>query len=128
MIKNYITKAVLFVVLSLLCFFIHDFILEYYQIVLPFSLEKVYLFHVGFSLLICVNFILLLTVDEISEQLGFIYLGSIFLKLILFSVAFNKTLFTEENVLFSSKISLLIPTVIFLLTEAIFVIKILNRK
>ncbi|WP_405610204.1 DUF6168 family protein [Polaribacter sp. Asnod1-A03] len=128
MIKNYITKAVLFVVFSFLCFFLHNFLLEYYQIVLPFSLEKVYFFHVGFSMLIYVNFLLFLTVDKISEQLGFIYLGAIFLKLTLFSVVFNKSIFSEENLIFSTKISLLIPTVIFLLTEAICVIKILNRK
>ncbi|WP_237587408.1 DUF6168 family protein [Polaribacter sargassicola] len=128
MIKNFIIKAILFVVLSFLCFFLHNFILEYYQIVLPFSLKKVYFFHVSFSLLILVNFLLLLTVDKISERLGFIYLGLIFFKLMLFTAAFNKSLLSEESLLFSSKISLLLPTIIFLLTEAVFVIKILKRK
>jgi hypothetical protein len=107
---------------------LHDFILKSSEIEIPFSLEKVYLFHVGFSLLICINFSVFSTVDKIFEQLGFIYLVSIFLKLIFFTIFFYNPIFTSETLSFSSKVSLCIPMIIFLLTEAFFVAKILNKK
>jgi len=88
----------------------------------------VYLFHLGFSMLICINFKLLSSVNKIADQLGFIYLGTLLLKLVLFSIIFYQSIFTEEELSKISRISLLIPALIFLLTEAIFVAKILNKR
>jgi hypothetical protein len=128
MIKQLLFQISVFLALYLVCFHLHDFILKSSEIEIPFSLEKVYLFHVGFSLLICINFSVFSTVDKIFEQLGFIYLVSIFLKLIFFTIFFYNPIFTSETLSFSSKVSLCIPMIIFLLTEAFFVAKILNKK
>lgn len=106
----------------------HALFLEKQEIMLPFSLKKVYLFHLGFSLLVCTNFQLLSTVNKLSEQLGFIYLATLILKIILFSIIFYQPIFKEENLLQTARVSLLIPAIIFLLTEVIFVAKILNKK
>lgn len=119
---------IVFFVLYFFGFQIHQVILENQQVNLSFSLQKIYLFHLCFSLLVCVHFKLLSTVDKIFQQLGFIYLVTIFLKIILFSIIFYNPIFTEENLEISSKISLLIPAIVFLLTEAFFVVKILNQK
>lgn len=109
-------------------YFLHETILKNLQIEIPFSLKKVYLFHLGFSLLICVNFAVFSTVDKIFQQLGFIYLIAIFLKIIIFCIIFYNPIFGKENLEFSSRVSLFIPMIFFLLTETFFVAKILHKK
>ena len=128
MIKSIFVLTTVFFFLFLVCFSLHEFFLENQQLILPFSLKKVYLFHLTFSLLICTNFLLFSTVDKIFEQLGFIYLGSIVLKLLLFSIIFYKSIFIGEKLTFIARLSLFIPMIVFLLTEAVFVAKILRKK
>ena len=128
MIKSIFLYATVFFSLFFLSTLLHENYLEKQAIILPFSLKKVYLFHLGFSLLICSNFLIFSTVDKIFEQLGFIYLVTIVLKLILFCVIFYKSIFTIENLTFEARLSLFIPMIIFLLTEAFFVAKILKKK
>jgi hypothetical protein len=128
MIKNVFLYASVFFLLFFISFFFHEKYIENQNIILPFSLKKVYLFHFGFSLLICINLNVLSIVNKFFEQLGFVYLVSIFLKLILFCVIFYKSIFTEESLSTVARISLFIPLIIFLSTEAIFVAKILNKR
>ncbi len=128
MIKSILLYFVTFSSLFLLSFFLHQYYLDVNEFVLPFSLQKVYLFHAGFSLLICVNFRLLANVDKIFPQLGFIYLGCLFFKIIFFCVVFYESLFNDTILPKIAKISLILPLFIFLLTEAIFIAKILNKK
>ncbi|RCS28473.1 hypothetical protein DUT90_00335 [Polaribacter sp. WD7] len=128
MIKSIIFYTIVFFLLFLVSNTLHQFYIESKAIQLPFSLQKVYTFHLGFSLLVCLNIALLSNVDKFTEQLGFVYLVTIFLKLILFSVIFYKSIFTEESLSTIARISLFVPSIIFLLTEAIFIAKILNKK
>ncbi|MFC4268004.1 DUF6168 family protein [Polaribacter marinivivus] len=128
MIKTIFLYSFIFFTLFYISFSLHNYFLEENQVLLPFSLKKVYLFHLGFSMLICINFKLLSSVNKIADQLGFIYLGTLLLKIVLFSIIFYQSIFTEEELSKISRISLLIPALIFLLTEAIFVAKILNKR
>jgi len=128
MIKTIFLYSFIFFTLFFVSFSLHNNFLEENQVLLSFSLKKVYLFHLGFSMLICINFKLLSSVNKIADQLGFIYLGTLLLKLVLFSIIFYQSIFTEEELSKISRISLLIPALIFLLTEAIFVAKILNKR
>lgn len=128
MIKNLLLYTFVFFSVFFISFFLHDFFLEKQALILSFSLKKVYIFHLGFSLLICSNFLVFSTVDKIFEQLGFIYLGTIVLKLILFCIIFYKSIFAEESLPFFARLSLFIPMIIFLLTEAFFVAIILKKK
>ena len=128
MIKSIFLYAFVFFSIFFLSLFLHQNYIEKQAIILPFSLKKVYLFHLGFSLLICTNFLLFSTVNKIFEQLGFIYLATILIKLILFCIIFYNPIFTKDNLSFSSRVSLIIPVIIFLLTEAIFVAKILLKR
>ena len=126
--KDIFTYIITFVMLFLAGFYLHQYLLEKQAIILPFSLDKIYLFHAFFSLVICINLRLISTVDKLFSQLGFIYLGTLLIKLILFGVFFYDPILTIEKLSFLEKLSLLIPVFIFLLTEAIFVVKILNKK
>lgn len=128
MIKKIFLYCIIFFSIFFISFFLHENIITKDAIILPFSLLKVYTFHLGFSLLICINFLVFSTVDKIFPQLGFIYLATIFLKIVLFSAFFYTSIFTGENLSQIARLSLFIPMIIFLLTEAIFVSKILNKK
>jgi len=128
MIKTIFLYSFIFFTLFFISFSLHNYFLEGNQVLLPFSLKKVYLFHLGFSMLICINFKLLSSVNKIADQLGYIYLGTLLLKIVLFSIIFYQSIFTEEELSKISRISMLIPALIFLLTEAIFVAKILNKR
>jgi hypothetical protein len=126
--KDIFRYILVFVLLFLIGNYGHQFLLEFLELKLSFSLEKIYLFHAFFSALICVNLRVVSTVDKLFPQLGFIYLSTLVIKLILFAIFFYNPILTIDSFSFSEKISLFIPLFIFLLTEAIFVLKILNQK
>jgi len=128
MIRSVLLFSVVFFIVFIIGFSIHDFLIQKQQISLPFSLKKVYLFHLFFSLIICVNFLIFSNFNKFFEQLGFIYLGTILLKLTLFCFLFYPSIFTEEELALSSRMSLFIPVILFLITEATIVAKILKKK
>ena len=128
MIRSVLLFSVVFFIVFIIGFSIHDFLIQKQQISLPFSLKKVYLFHLFFSLIICVNFLIFSNFNKFFEQLGFIYLGTILLKLTLFCFLFYPSIFTEEELALSSRMSLFVPVVLFLITEATIVAKILKKK
>tara|TARA_B110000091_G_C13457839_1_gene326848 strand:+ start:180 stop:569 length:390 start_codon:yes stop_codon:yes gene_type:complete len=128
MIKTISIYTFVFFSLFMISLFLHESMMEKQAIILPYSLRKVYLFHLSFSLLICVNFKLFSTVDKIFEQLGFIYLGTLLLKIILFYAIFYRPIFANENLTQTARLSLFLPLIIFLLTEVIFVAKVLVKK
>ena len=126
--KDIFRYIVVFVFLFLIGFYTHKFLLDFLGLKIIFSLEKVYLFHAFFSALICVNLRVFSTVDKLLPQLGFIYLSTLVLKLILFAIFFYNPLFTVDSFTSAEKGSLFFPLFVFLLTEAVFVLKILNQK
>ncbi|PQB08540.1 hypothetical protein BST83_16480 [Polaribacter filamentus] len=128
MIKHILIYFLIFFGIFFLSFSTHENYIDTQEVILPFSLQKVYVFHLGFSVLVCVNFRLFSNVDKIFPQLGFIYLVALFLKIVLFCALFYQSIFNEENLSQIARVSLFIPMLIFLSTEAFFVAKILNKK
>jgi hypothetical protein len=128
MIKDLLGYLVVFVALYFIGLYVHQEVLANKGIGLRFSLEKMYLFHAFFSGLICVNLRFASTVDNLTSQIGILYLATFVIKLILFGVFLYKPIFTIENLTFPERLSLLIPLFIFLLTEVILMVKILNEK
>jgi len=128
MIRSVFVIAVVFFFTFLVGFSLHQFFIENQQITLPFSLKKIYLFHLVFSLLVCTNFQLLSSVNNLFDQLGFIYLVTIVLKIVLFCITFYKSIFITEKLSLASRVSLFVPMIIFLSTEVVFIAKILNKK
>jgi hypothetical protein len=126
--KDLFRYILVFTSLFLVVSYVHQFLVAYLDLKFSFSLYKVYAFHAVFSALICVNLRVISTVDKLFSQLGFIYLSTLVLKLIFFTLFFYSSLFTVESFSFLEKLSLFFPLFIFLLTEAIFVLKILNQK
>ncbi|WP_299015217.1 DUF6168 family protein [uncultured Polaribacter sp.] len=128
MIKRVLIIAVVFLMLGVLGYHLHHYILTKLAINPTFSLSKLYIFNTGFSLLVCSNFVLLSNVNKIAEQLGFIYLGALLLKIVLFVATFYVTVIKQNIVPLADKISMLITLFIFLSTELFFVIKLINKK
>ncbi|MEM6718313.1 MAG: DUF6168 family protein [Bacteroidota bacterium] len=120
-----------FIAFGLLFFlgdFVHNYVIENQRIDLGFSLQNMYAFHAFFSLQLCIVFALLSNNEKLRPQLGFIYLGSFVLKIIVFCVLFYSILFTGEKLTNPQRISLAIPMLLFLILEVYFIIKILNKN
>ena len=94
-------------------FFLHQWTLEYKGWSLSFNLQKVYAFHAVFSLVVCLNFLILSKVEKLAHQLGFLYFGAFFVKIVLFALLFSNLLFKEGSLAKFDSISLLIPLFLF---------------
>ena len=126
MVKNLVTYILIFTIVGVSTYLLHNNFIEEKNISLPISLKKVYLFFVLFSLVICFLFKVGSVINKIKEQLGFIYLGTIIFKIIVFAVIFYKSVF-EVDLSNAQRIALIIPMAIFLFIEVFFVAKILNK-
>ena len=128
MIKNSVKYALLFSALLFGGYYIHSFLLKDNNSLFPFSLLKVYSFHAIISLLTCILIEMFSRQPKQHDQLGFIYLGALVFKIILFCIMFNKVLFSDQNLSTFQSVSMLIPLALFLVTEVYFIIQILNRN
>ncbi|CAM1345460.1 DUF6168 family protein [Tenacibaculum amylolyticum] len=126
MIKRIVLFFAVAIVLFLVTYFSHQYILSANKTVLSFSLSSVYLFHVIAASLIYV--IIEFVAEKLPTQAGYAYLASIFLKMGFFVLIFNTDLFGNEALTKPERISLVIPLFVFLITEAIAVSKLLNSK
>ncbi len=76
---------------------------------------------------ICAIFYFLSLKERFVGQIGYLYLGTLLLKLLLFSLIFKDFLFHEEEDSLAERISLLVPVFLFLFFEVIIIVKILGR-
>lgn len=128
MIRQILVYMVVFGLLFFLGEYIHTYSIQQQEIDLGFSLQKMYGFHAFFSLQLCIVFLLLSENKKISPQLGFIYLATFVIKIVLFCIVFYDPLFTAETLMTAQRLSLFIPMIIFLAAEAYFIVKILNKN
>ena len=126
MIKRILFFLIAVLLLFVISFFSHDFILQSKEISVSFSLIGVYSFHVISA--IVVYSIVELVAEKIPNQAGYAYLASIFLKIGFFVLIFQASIFANEELTKPERISLVIPLFLFLITEAIAVSKLLNNK
>ena len=127
MFKSLLKYILVFTLLFFGGSYLHSFFLEQIHKSISFSIEKIYLFHFIFSLLICVLFLLLTKSKKFKDQLGFLYLATLLLKLFFFLILFQNIVFSEVALLKIERISLLIPVILFLSFEVFYISKILKR-
>jgi hypothetical protein len=127
LLKKVLFQVLLFGFLLFFGFYVHSFILKSNDILIGFPLFQIYLFHAIFSLAICASLQILSFIERFASQLGFIYLGTFLLKLLLFAIIFSALLFKKEPNSFANKMSLLAPVFLFLLFEVFIIAKILGR-
>lgn len=93
---------------------------------LPFSLLSVYLFHAIATIII---YLIVETLNEkLPNQVGYAYLMLICFKIGAFVLIFQKSIFSLETLEMTSRISLVIPLFVFLITEGVIIGKLLTRK
>ncbi|MFL3661455.1 MAG: DUF6168 family protein [Polaribacter sp.] len=126
--KEIFKYVLIFALLFLIGSSAHQFLGQFLDFKFSFSIDKVYFFHAFFSALICVNLRVVSNFERLFPQLGFIYLSTLVLKLVLFVVFFYDPLFVVDSFSIAEKVALFIPLFVFLLIEAVFVLKILNQK
>ncbi|WP_370458286.1 DUF6168 family protein [Cellulophaga sp. L1A9] len=124
MLKSILQYILVFTLLFLLGKYVHLAILDD---TIPFPLGKMYLFHYLFSLGICILICYLAYADILKEQLSLIYLATLFLKLIFFAILFKSTVFSEVSIPRIDRFSMLIPLILFLTVEVLFISKILKK-
>ncbi|WP_371873544.1 DUF6168 family protein [Seonamhaeicola sp. ML3] len=126
--KTLLIYLIVFVTLFFSANYLHQYILDGSSSVIRFDLKPVYIFFSLFSLFICVVFQFLRLVKKAKDQLGFIYLGTLVLKMIFFSIVFKKEVLDLPDLTKIESINLLIPLFIFLFVEVYFIAKILQQK
>jgi len=85
------------------------------------------LYHYLFSLGICLLFAYLSHADILKNQLGLIYLATLFLKIIFFAIIFKDLVLGTTPLPRLERIYMLVPLALFLTFEVFFISKILKR-
>lgn len=94
---------------------------------LRFGLLEVYIFHTIATSIIYVASDLLSRTRKFEHQIGFLYLGTLFLKVAVFVGIFQDSIVSINEMTDKEVLSLLLPLFIFLFLEVYFISKILNR-
>ncbi len=126
MIKRILAYLLIVLIVFLLVYFTHQFILESQQLKLSYSLINVYMFNAVASVLVylCVELI----ADSLPNQAGYAFLACVFLKIGFFVLIFQAAVFPEIKLAFFQRISLMLPFGLFIIIEAIGLAKLLNSK
>ncbi|WP_179334018.1 DUF6168 family protein [Winogradskyella costae] len=127
MIKSLAIYIVSFSILFLIVHFSQDYILSGVKNQIRFSLWDTNMFLAVASLMICVHFQFFSLIKSLKTQLGFIYLPTLFIKGVLFYVAFKDSVFNIEVLNTAEELSILIPLLLFLGMEVFFVVKIISK-
>tara|TARA_R110002051_G_scaffold73135_1_gene132696 strand:+ start:71665 stop:72027 length:363 start_codon:yes stop_codon:yes gene_type:complete len=117
-----------FLLVGATSFFLHQFILGKTAVCFIPLLQQAYIFHFCFSLVLLILFQIFSGVDKIFQQLGFIYLGVLVFKIIVMTAIFYPQLLGENMLSRYYRASLLIPVIVFLPLEVIFISKLMQGK
>lgn len=118
----------MFVLVGTTSYFIHLFLLGEINIDFQALLKKAYTFHFGFSLVLLTIFRVLARYNKLFEQLGFIYMALLVVKIVIFASLFYPQLLGDNLLPRFYRASLLIPVIVFLPLEVIFISKIMQGK
>lgn len=127
MIKQIGVYTISFILVSLIGYYLHIFLFPKIAIESPVPLRQVYTFFTVFSLVVCSQLLALSKSEKYKDHLGFLYLVSIVLKMILFFIVFYKQIFNGEVFTNTEGINLLIPIILILYLEVFFIGKLLKN-
>ena len=128
MIKSIVVYSISFAVLFFVSLFLHQYIIESQSVDIRFQLKPIYFFFAIASSLICVTFKSFTLFEKTKEQLGFLYLFTLFIKIILFSIIFYNSIVGLKDITKIESFNLLIPLFVFLALEVAFVAVLLNQN
>lgn len=128
MLKIIGSYIVVFLFAGATSYFIHLFLLGEGQDSFIPILQKAYMLHFGFSLILLIAFHLLAHYNKLVEQLGMLYMALLVFKIIIFASLFYPQLLGEAMLPRFYRASLLIPVIVFLPLEVILISKIMQGK
>ncbi|WP_422858262.1 DUF6168 family protein [Flagellimonas sp. S174] len=91
------------------------------------ALNEHYAFHLMFSIMVCLLFLGLNRHKKWKEQLGFIYLGTFFLKLVIFVVVFQELVQPSKSLENIEVFLVLVPLFLGLFLEVFVISQLLNK-
>ena len=124
--KRIIIFSSIVLLLGVAGFFLNTFLLSNVDATLSFSVLQVYLFNVVTTIIIYV--LVEVVLGYLPNETGYLYLGLLMVKLGVFIILFQKSIFSEVGLTKPEKATLLIPVMIFLAVETIGISKLLNNK
>ncbi|WP_157491733.1 DUF6168 family protein [Maribacter thermophilus] len=128
MLKKIFLYTTVFTLVGAVSYFLHSLFFQDDGLEIKLLLQKTYLFHFLFSLLLVIGFEILSKQRKIFEQLGFIYIGLLVFKIVLFTAMLFPQLMGDQTLPRIYRAFILIPIFIFLSMEVFFVSKIMQRK
>ena len=128
MIKTFCLYLGAFLGLYLIGYYLHESVISNQDVTLRFNLKSVYLFSAITSFVLCVLFYFLSLIKKTKEQLGFIYLPTLVIKIGLFAILFKSDIFQLSEVTKTESLNLLLPIGLFLVLEVLFIARLLNAK
>lgn len=128
MLKKIGRYTVVFLLTGATSYFIHLFLLGETETGFIALLKKSYTFHFGFSLVLLIIFQVLARFYRLFEQLGFIYMALLVVKIVIFAGLFYPQLLGDNLLPRFYRASLLIPVIVFLPLEVIFISKLMQGK
>ncbi|MEM6523076.1 MAG: DUF6168 family protein [Bacteroidota bacterium] len=125
MLKRILLSIAIATVVSMLLFYLHREILSVGAWKLSFSLANSYIFHFIFFLIavLVIEVVFMLS----PAQLGFSYLGVVFVKLGAYIVVFKGVLFDQDVLPMEVRLSLIIPLLLYILPEAMYCARMLKK-
>lgn len=123
-IKRLIITNCIAAVLGAIIYLIHGYLLSQNNLELSYSLERVYLFFQGFFLSVTIFIELVNKVNHLN--VGYFFMATFVIKMIVFGVAFHDVLISESVISTASRYSLILPMLIYVAFEAYYSIKIVD--
>ncbi|MFS4483553.1 DUF6168 family protein [Hyunsoonleella sp. 2307UL5-6] len=114
-----------FVLLFLLSYGLHTTLLTSNN---RFNLFDVYLYFAACSFLLCIVFNILSKIKNTSQQLGFLYLFTLVIKVGIFALLFKNSILALSNLTKIERLNMLIPLFVFLFLEIFFISRLLMDK
>lgn len=126
MFKRFVLYTGFVVIIALLLYFAHTYLLSTSKSSISFSIFDIYLFHFISYLVIClgVEFMAI----KLPSQVGYAYLASVFVKIGLFVLIFKNAIFSEIALTMPERLSLVLPMFVFLILEAAYCGRLMNSK
>ena len=123
MFKRIIKFTLVVLIAFVLVFFNHQY---FTKGILPYSLLNMYLFHAISAIIVYISIEAIAV--KLPSQASYTYLAAIFLKIGVFVLMFQSSVFGDVVLSKFERLSLIVPLFLFLIIEAVGISKLLSSK
>ncbi len=120
-------QVAIFILSFILTYLLHVYLIGCNSLIKNCILFNPYIFLLSFVLLVVAVFEILSQIKKLKDQLGFIYLSTLVLKLVLFVILFQSYFFDDLTEIEINKGHFLVPVFLGLACEVYFLSQLLKR-